>query len=67
MDFAKRMEIAVVHTYSKKKEEHKGISTSGERGTLWIIWYAEDAVLKFEGKASCLAEQLCSIGWSSVE
>lgn len=44
MDFARMMEMAVVNTYSKKREEHRGTSQSGGRGTLWIISYSEDAV-----------------------
>lgn len=44
MDFAKRMEMAVVNTYSKKRKEHRGTSKSGGRGTLWMISYAENAV-----------------------
>lgn len=44
MDFAKRMEMAAVNTYSKKREEQRGTSKSGGRGTLWIILNAEVAV-----------------------
>lgn len=53
MDFPKRMEMAVMNTYSKKKEEHRGTSTNGERGIVDCMVCS----LKFEGKASLLAEQ----------
>ena len=34
MDFAKRMDMAVLNTYFKKKEEHRVIYQSGGRRTL---------------------------------
>ncbi|KAI5617394.1 hypothetical protein C0J50_22946 [Silurus asotus] len=55
VDFAKRMEMAVVNTYFKKKEEHRVMHKSGEGCTQFDFILCRRCNLKEIGECKVLA------------
>ena len=65
VDFAKRMDMAVLNTYFKKKEEHRVTYQSGGRRTQVDYVLCRRSQLKEVGIVRCLLESVLqnNIGW----
>ncbi|KAI5606516.1 hypothetical protein C0J50_2015 [Silurus asotus] len=66
VDFAKRMEIAVVNTYFKKKEEHRVTYKNGGRCTQMDYMLCRRCNLKEIGDSKVLAGDSVSTHWMVV-